>query len=156
MNNIIINLNSNEIFNTTMNVINLIDVLKIQTENDEKKLVIVNKDIQKDDLNLIIEALTLYVNEDSKATILPQPIPIDKSFDEIIQYTWEKHIIKAINLRKGNDRIRYALKMGIICDYLCCILLNKFFCAYVGSWIIKNDNKVIESFFREEGMIVDE
>lgn len=155
MSNITINLNNSERFSTTLDVINLIEVLKSQVDNEETELVISNEDIQGDDLSLILESLTIYLREDSKTTTLPQPMPNDKSFEEIVQQEWEKDIVEAINLREGDERIKYALKMGTICDYLCCTMLKNFFCAYIGSWMRRSDNKVVESFFREAGMLVE-
>lgn len=155
MSNITINLNNSERFSTTLDVINLIEVLKSQVDNEETELVISNEDIQGDDLSLILESLTIYLREESKTTVLPQPMPNDKSFEEIVQQEWEKDIVEAINLREGDERIKYALKMGTICDYLCCTMLKNFFCAYIGSWMRRSDNKVVESFFREAGMLVE-
>lgn len=155
MSDITINLNNSDTFSTTVNVINLIDVLKSQMDDDETELVILNEDMLGDDLSLILETLTLYLSEKSKVTILPQPMPNDKSFNEIVQQIWEKHIVEAINLREGDERIKYAIKMGTLCDYLCCTLLKNFFCAYVGSWMKRSDNEVVQSFFREAGMIVE-
>lgn len=150
MNNITINLNNSETFTTITDVINLIDVLKSQVYDDEIELVILNENIQGDDLSLILEALTVYLGEESKATTLPQPMPNDKSFEEIVQQEWEKHIVEAINLREVDERIKYALKMGTICDYLCCTMLKNFFCAYVGSWMRRSDNEVVETFLEKQ------
>jgi hypothetical protein len=34
-------------------------------------------------------------------------------------------------------------------------MLKNFFCAYVGSWMRRSDNEVVETFFREAEMIVE-
>lgn len=157
MSDITINLNNSNQFTTTIDVINLIDVLKNQKEDcDDSELVILNDQVLGDDLSLILSSLTLYLSDESKKTTLPQPMPQDKSFDEIVQEIWEKHIVEEINLREGNERVKYAIKMATICDYLCCVILKSFFCAYVGSWIRRSNNDEVESFFREAGMLVDE
>lgn len=162
MSNITINLNNRETFTTTYDVINLIEVFKSQIDqeniiSDSSQLVIVNKYILDDDLNLVLSSLTLYLSGENKQSDLPQPMPIDKSFDDLVQEVWEKHIVEEINCREEEDeRVKYAIKMATICDYLCCVLLKNFFCAYVGSWMRRNDNNEVKSFFERAGMIVEE
>lgn len=156
MSNITINLNNSNQFTTTVDVVNLIDVFKSQHEDyDDSELVILHDQVLGDDLSLILSSLTLYLSNGTKKTTLPQPIPDDKSFDQIVQEVWEKHIVEELNLREGDERVKYAIKMATICDYLCCILLKNFFCAYVGSWVRRSNNDTVESFFREAGMLTE-
>lgn len=150
MSDIIINLNDCSEFTTTVNVINLIDVLKSQLNDcvHQEKLSILNETIVDDDLALILNSLTLYLNDGKKETSLPQPMPDDQSFDKIVQEVWERYIVEKLNLRDEDERVKYAIKMATICDYLCCIILQKFFCAYIGSWMRRSENNEIDLFFR--------
>lgn len=150
--NIKVLLNEYEPITISKRIIPLIDVLKIQFEDDEEgdmtssELIIPYPEATLNMFTVILTALEEYLIDEEKRSDYPQPIPEDKTFGEIIKYKWEKNLLTWINdsNEKLNDRIEIVFKMTIFADYLGCEVIKNYFCVYIASWIRRNKFDVIE------------